>query len=59
MQPAIGHREGRLGNNAGNRYSEFGGCYRLRRTAWQPAVGVRRVGEIRATPLTAVFQETA
>src|ERR1700736_4422703 len=42
IEPAIDHREGRLGNDAGNRHSpKLGGCFRLRRRAWEPPVGVR------------------
>jgi hypothetical protein len=36
MEPAIGHREGRLGYHAWKRYTEFGSCYCLRRKARQP-----------------------
>ena len=45
MGPAIDHREGQLGNDAGQRWSEPGGCYRLRGTACRPPVGglARRV----------------
>ena len=48
MEPAIGHREGRLGYHAWKRYTEFGSCERLRRKAWQldlktrPPIGLRR-----------------
>src|ERR1700730_10263264 len=35
MEPAIGHREGRLGYHARKRYTKFGSCERLRRKAWQ------------------------
>src|SRR4029077_12054415 len=35
MEPAIGHREGRLGYHAWKRYTEFGSCDRLRRKARQ------------------------
>src|ERR1700738_1312620 len=48
MEPAIGHREGRLGYHAWKRYTEFGSCERLRRKAWQldlktrPYIGLRR-----------------
>ena len=35
MEPAIGHREGRLGYHAWKRYTEFGSCERLRRKARQ------------------------
>jgi len=47
LGPTADHREGRLGNSARNRYPQFGSCYRLRRTAWPPAVGVRTVGEMK------------
>jgi hypothetical protein len=35
MEPAIGHREGRLGYHAWKRCTEFGSCERLRGKAWQ------------------------
>jgi hypothetical protein len=35
MEPAIGHREGRLGYDARKRYTKFGSCYCLRRKARQ------------------------
>jgi hypothetical protein len=42
MEPAIGHREGRLGYHAWKRYTEFGSCERLRRRARQPYLGLVR-----------------
>ena len=40
MGPALDHREGRLGDNGGNRCSKLGGCYRLRRTTGRRSLGV-------------------
>ena len=39
MGPALDHREGRLGDNARNRWSKLGGSYGLRRTAGQLSLG--------------------
>ena len=41
MEPAIGHREGRLGYHARKRYTKFGSCYCLRRKARQPYLEAR------------------
>ena len=40
MGSALVHREGRLGDNGGNRCPKLGGCYRLRRTTRRPSLGV-------------------
>src|ERR1700738_1678650 len=59
MEPAIDHREARLGNDAGNRHSELGGCFRLRRRAWEPPVGARTGRRDHGGPLNGYGRATS